>query len=186
MTRDGELVRVAAGKSLRSNELRYQAAEIEEADADEALAWLAGEYLRAFGPIRAKDFAWWAGAGAKRAKEALAAHATEELDDGYLILAKDRKAFEQAKPVKGTVDLLPKWDCLQMGYAPDGRDRFAHPDVIDRCYDFRGDGVPVILVDGEAAGIWPGGEIELFDDASKKVRAAVEKRLTDVTAFLET
>ena len=54
MTRDGELVRVAAGKWLRSNELRYQAAEIEEADADEALAWLAGEYLRAFGPIRAE------------------------------------------------------------------------------------------------------------------------------------
>ena len=52
MTRDGELVRVAAGKSLRSNELRYRAAEIDAADADEALAWLAGEYLRAFGPIR--------------------------------------------------------------------------------------------------------------------------------------
>ena len=33
MTRDGELVRVAAGKSLRSNELRYQAAEIDDADA---------------------------------------------------------------------------------------------------------------------------------------------------------
>ena len=30
--------------------------QIDDADADEALAWLAGEYLRAFGPIRAKDF----------------------------------------------------------------------------------------------------------------------------------
>jgi len=69
---------------------------------------------------------------------------------------------------------------------PVGRDRFAPPDVIDRCYDFRGDGVPVILVDGEAAGVWPGGEIELFDGATKKVKAAVEKRLADVKAFLET
>jgi hypothetical protein len=185
MTRDGELVRVAAGRSLRSNELRYQAAEIADADADEALAWLAGEYLRAFGPIRTKDFTWWAGVGAKRAKEALAAHETEELDDGYLILAKDRAAFEKAKPVTGSVDLLPKWDCLQMGYAPDGRDRFAHPDVIDRCYDFRGDGVPVILVDGEAAGIWPGGEIELFDGATKKVRAAIDARLAEIDEFLD-
>jgi hypothetical protein len=186
MTRDGELVRVAAGKSLRSNELRYQAAEIDDADADEALAWLAGEYLRAFGPIRQKDFAWWAGTTATRAKAALATHKTEELDDGYLILGKDVAAFEKAKPVKGAVDLLPKWDCLQMGYAPDGRDRFAHPDVIDRCYDFRGDGVPLILVDGEAAGVWPGGEIEFFDKATKKVQAAVEKRLGEVKAFLET
>ena len=184
MTRDGELVRVAAGQSLRSNELRYTSAEIADADADEALAWLAGEYLRAFGPIRPKDFTWWAGTTATRAKAALATHKTEELDDGYLILAKDRAAFEKAKPPKGAVDLLPKWDCLQMGYAPDGRDRFAHPDVRDRCYDFRGDGVPVILVDGEAAGIWPGGEAELFDSATKKVQAAIEKRLAEVEAFL--
>jgi winged helix DNA-binding protein len=185
MTRDAELVRVAAGKSLRSNELRYVAATIEDADADEALAWLAGEYLRAFGPIRAKDFTWWTGVGAKRAKEALAAHDTEELDDGHLILAKDAKDFEKAKPVKGAVDLLPKWDCLQMGYAPDGRDRFAHPDVIDRCYDFRGDGIPVILVDGEAAGTWAGGEIDLFDTATKKVRAQIDARLDEVKAFLD-
>jgi hypothetical protein len=183
LTRDGELVRVAAG-GLRSNELRYVAADIDGADADEALAWLAGEYLRAFGPARAKDFTWWSGAGAKRAKAALAEHDTEELDDGLLILAKDVKAFEKAKPPKGAVDLLPKWDCFQMGYPGDGRDRFAHPDVAGRCYDFRGDGRPVILVDGEAAGTWERMEPEFFDRATKKVRDAVGRRLEAVTAFL--
>jgi hypothetical protein len=185
MTRDGELVRVAAGNSLRSNELRYVAAQIDDADPDEALAWLAGEYLRAFGPIRAKDFTWWAGVGATRAKQALATHDTTELDDGYLVLTKDRNAFEKAKPVKDAVDLIPKWDCLQMGYAPDGRDRFADPDVIDRCYDFRGDGVPVVLLNGEAAGIWPGGEVELFDTGTKKVQKAIDDRLAEIRAFLE-
>ena len=186
MTRDGELARVAAGKSLRSNELKYVAAEIDEAEADEALAWLAGEYLRAFGPIRVKDFTWWAGVTATRAKAALAEHDTEELDDGYLIVSEDRAALEKAKPGKGAVDLLPKWDCLQMGYPSDGRDRFAHPDVRDRCYDFRGDGIPVILVEGEAAGTWAGGEIELFDSATKKLRDAITTRLDEVNAFLET
>jgi hypothetical protein len=184
MTRDGELVRVAAGKGLRSNELRYQAAEIAEADADEALAWLAGEYLRAFGPIRVKDFTWWAGVTATRAKAALAEHDTEEID-GYLIRARDRRALEAAKPSQG-VDLLPKWDPYQMGYAPDGRDRFAHPDVVKRCYDFRGDGRPVILVDGAAAGTWEKGEVDLFDSVPKTVRAAIDKRLAEVNAFLET
>jgi hypothetical protein len=183
MTRDGELVRVAAG-GLRSNELRYVAAALDDADADEALAWLAGEYLRAFGPARAKDFTWWSGAGAKRSKAALAEHDTEELDDGLLILAKDVARFEKATPVKGAVDLLPKWDCYQMGYPADGRARFAHPDVADRCYDFRGDGRPVILVDGEAAGTWERMEPEYFDRATKKVRDAVERRLDDVRAFL--
>jgi hypothetical protein len=183
MTRDGELVRVAAGRGLRSNELRYQAAEIPEADADEALAWLAGEYLRAFGPARVKDFMWWAGVTATRAKAALAEHETEELD-GYVILAKDRTAFDKAKAPKG-VDLIPKWDCFQMGYAPDGRDRFAHPDVVERCYDFRGDGRPVILVDGEAAGTWEKGEVDLFEKATKKLRAAIDEQLDEVSAFLE-
>jgi hypothetical protein len=185
MTRDAELVRVGA-KGLRSNELRYAAARLEPADPDEALAWLAGEYLRAFGPARQKDFAWWAGVPAGRAKAALAAHESEELDGGLLIRTEDRGAFEKAKkPPKGTVDLLPKWDVYTMGYAPDGRDRFAHPDVVARCYDFRGDGRPVILVDGEAAGTWEKLEVYLFDTATAKVRRAIDERLDAVNAFLD-
>jgi Winged helix DNA-binding domain len=184
MTRDGELLRVGA-KGLRSNELRYVVVQVDDADADEALAWLAGEYLRAFGPIRAKDFTWWAGVTAGRAKRALAARETEELDGGLIIRAEDRKAFEKAKPVKDAVDLLPKWDSYTMGYAPDGRDRFAHPDVVEQCYDFRGDGRPVLLVDGQAAGTWEKGEVELFDKATPKVRKAIDERLDAVNAFLD-
>lgn len=183
MTRDGELLRVGAG-GLRSNELRYVVHEVEPADADEALAWLAGEYLRAFGPIRAKDFQWWAGVTAGRARPALAAHDTEELDGGHLILASDLRAFERAEPPSG-VDLLPKWDVYTMGYAPDGRDRFADPDVVGRCYDFRGDGRPVVLVDGQAAGTWERGEVALFEKATAKLRTAIDERLEQVRAFLD-
>ena len=183
MTRDGELLRVGA-KSLRSNELRYVVVELEDADPDEALAWLAGEYLRAFGPVRPKDFQWWAGVGAGRAKQALAAHDTEELDGGLLIRSQDVKPFEKAKPAKNAVDLLPKWDSYTMGYAPDGRDRFAHPDVVKQCYDFRGDGRPVILVDGEAAGTWEKGEPDLFDKVPAKTQRLIDERLAAVKAFL--
>jgi Winged helix DNA-binding domain len=182
MTRDGELLRVGA-KGLRSNELRYVRNELDDADADEALAWLAGEYLRAFGPARAKDFTWWAGVTAGRAKQALAAHDTDELAQGLLILARDRKAFEKAAKPRG-VDLLPKWDSYTMGYAPDGRDRFVHPDVVKQCYDFRGDGRPVILVDGQAAGTWEQGEPDLFDTVPAKTRKAIDERLDAVKAFL--
>ena len=182
MARDAELVRIGA-RGLRSNELRYQAVELEPADADEALAWLAGEYLRAFGPVRQKDFAWWAGVTATRAKQALAANDTEELDGGLLLHSGDRKAFDRAKKPSG-VDLLPKWDSYTMGYAPDGRDRFADPAVVKQCYDFRGDGRPVILVDGQAAGVWEKGEVELFDKPTAKLRKAIDERLEAVNAFL--
>ena len=182
MTRDGELLRVGA-TGLRSNELAYVTNELEDADAEDALAWLAGEYLRAFGPIRPKDFTWWAGVTANKAKQALAEHDTEELDDGLLIRIEDRKAFEKARNPQG-VDLLPKWDSYTMGYAPDGRDRFAHPDVVKQCYDFRGDGRPVILVDGQAAGTWEKGEVDAFDKLSAKTRTAIDERLDAVRAFL--
>jgi Winged helix DNA-binding domain len=71
MSREGVLVRIGAD-GLRSNELRYLATDVANADPDEALGWLAGEYLRAFGPARPKDFQWWAGTSAKRATAALA------------------------------------------------------------------------------------------------------------------
>jgi Winged helix DNA-binding domain len=183
MTRDGELLRIGA-EGLHSNELGYVANELDDADADEALAWLAGEYLRAFGPIRVKDFVWWAGVTATRAKLALAAHETEELDDGLLIRPEDRSKFEKAKKPQG-VDLLPKWDSYTMGYATDGRDRFAHPDVVKECYDFRGDGRPVILIDGQAAGTWEKGEVDVFDKVPAKTRKAIDERLEAVRAFLD-
>jgi hypothetical protein len=184
MTRDAELVRVGA-PGLRSNELRYVTVTLDDADPDDALAWLAGEYLRAFGPARAKDFQWWAGTSAGRAKAALAAHATEELEGGLLVRAQDRSAFERARPPASTVDLLPKWDAYTMGYAPDGRDRFAHPDVVKQCYDFRGDGRPVILVDGQAAGTWERLEPDLFDTVPAKTRKLIDERIAGVKAFLE-
>jgi winged helix DNA-binding protein len=193
MSREGVLVRLGAD-GLRSNELRYLATAIAEADADEALVWLAGEYLRAFGPARAADFTWWAGTSAKRANQALAAVDTEELDRRLLIRAEDRAAFEKRRTApSGAVDLLPKWDAYTMGFAPDGRDRFAHSDIVGDLYEKSGDGRPVILVEGTAAGVWSvkagkGGaievELELFEKPAKKLQTALDERAEAVQAFL--
>jgi hypothetical protein len=191
LAREGVLVRVGA-EGLRSNALRYVAAEVEEADADEALAWLAGEYLRAFGPARPRDFAWWTGAPAGRARRALESVETEALDDGLLLPVGDRRGFEAARRPRGTVDLLPKWDCYTMGYAPDGRTRLADPDVLSRCYESGGDGRPLVLVDGAAAGAWslrPGRavevDLELFEEPGPRLRRALAARVDAVRALLD-
>ncbi len=190
LTREGALARVGA-ESLRSNELRYVAAEVADADRDEALAWLAGEYLRAFGPARREDFAWWAGVPAGRARAALATAATRDLDGGLLLAEEDRAAFARARRPRGAVDLLPKWDCYTMGYPMDGRARFAHPDVAARCYDHRGDGRPVVLVEGAAAGTWTLGpgesadvQVDLFEPAGPALRRALDERSGAVRALL--
>jgi hypothetical protein len=192
MGREGLLVRVGA-EGLRSNALRWARAEIPGADPDEALAWLAGEYLRAFGPARREDFAWWAGVQPKRAQAALATVDTVELDGGLLLRRADEAELDRApKLPRDAVDLLPKWDALTMGYPRDGRGRFAHEDVLDRCYDFRGDGNPLVLRGGEAVAAWTlrfAGkrmevELDWFERPGAKLAKAVAGKVEDVGALL--
>jgi hypothetical protein len=190
MTREGALIRIGAD-GLRSNELRYQVCEIDQADGDVALAWLAGEYLRAFGPARQKDFEWWAGVSAARSRSALAEHATDQLEDGLLLLSDHRQRFERVgRPRRGAVDLLPKWDCYMMGYPMSGRGRFADPDIVASLYDHRGDGLPVVLVEGIAAGTWSlrtggsGFELSLVDPPGPALRKALDAALERVAALL--
>ena len=190
LTREGVLLRLGA-HGLRSNELFYVAGSVADADADEALAWLAEQYLRAFGPARPDDFRWWAGVSAARADAALATVETEALDDGLLLRRVDAAAFERAAPVTGTVDLLPKWDCYTMGYPAGSRERFADPDIAEELYDPGGDSRPVVLIDGSAAGTWgvrPGGalefELDLYGDPGPSARAALEEQAAAIRGLL--
>ena len=63
----------------------------------------------------------------------------------------DFEDFEAIEaPEQGSVDLLPKWDCYTMGYAPDGRQRFVRPEARSHVYNEAGDGLGAVFVDGEA------------------------------------
>ena len=187
LTREGLLVRVGAA-GLRSNALRYAACTIGEADRDAALSWLAGEYLRTLGPARREDLAWWLGVPRGRADAALAEHAVVDVGDGLLLLDDDEDAFAEA-PVPAGVDLLGKWDPLTMGHAPDGRTRCG---LDENCHDFRGDGLPVALVDGVAAGTWSmtaegrrlAFSLEPFETPGARLRKAIEGRAEEVKALL--
>ncbi|HEU0299654.1 MAG TPA: crosslink repair DNA glycosylase YcaQ family protein, partial [Longimicrobium sp.] len=63
MAYEGLVLRL--GGSLRTDVLRYVGTEawlghpLEKPDPGESLRWLAMAYLRAFGPARVKDVAWW-------------------------------------------------------------------------------------------------------------------------------
>src|SRR5205823_669566 len=128
LARQGEIVRV--GTSLRTDQLKYVAAAawlgrpFEDVDANDARAWLGREYLRAFGPARVVDFAWWAGLPRRSAVAALGRVPTVERE-GLLLLEEDVDAFDRTERIEpDAVDVLPKWDSYSMGYAPDGRQRF--------------------------------------------------------------
>ncbi|MEW6638716.1 MAG: crosslink repair DNA glycosylase YcaQ family protein [Actinomycetota bacterium] len=136
---------------------------------------------------------WWTGVSRERASAALERVQTVALDDGYMLPAADLRDFETTGTVaRGSVDLLPKWDCYTMGYAPDGRHRLVHPDVQDHLYDFRGDGRGAVLVDGVAAGVWEPRfsgrrlviRLKLFERPAATLERVIAKRFREVAAFL--
>lgn len=199
LTYEGLLLRVGAA-GLRSNQVAYVATEtwlgepLPQAAAAGALAWLAGEYLRAFGPARSVDFKWWAGVTMDRARAALAAVDCVEVGGGYLLPNSDINAFEVARaPGRDTLDLLPKWDSYTMGYAPDGRRRFVHPDVQPRIYDPTGNGLGVVLVNGTAVGAWHMRmarkrlqvRLDLFERPGERLERDMSTRFEAIAALLD-
>lgn len=167
---------------------------LDAGDPAEALSWLAGEYLRAYGPARVEDFAWWAGVTKGAAAKALQPHDSVDLGGGLLLRAGDEAAFGRVRPLRGTADLLPKSDAYAMAYAPDGRQRFVHPNVQHLVYTpigvgLPGDGNPVVLVDGQAVATWTftlkgGPTVRPFDTLGPRIRRKVNEKLGAVARLL--
>jgi hypothetical protein len=188
------------GDSLSMAPHRYTATAarlpegLDAGDHERALGWLAGEYLRAYGPARVEDFAWWTGVTKKAARAAIDPQDTVEVAPGLLILRKDEATFGRVKRLQGALDLLPKWDAYTMAYAPDGRRRFVHPDVQSTVYTpigvgLAGDGNPVVLVDGEAVATWTfslkdGAGVQPFDTLGPTIRKRVDAKLDEVAGLL--
>jgi hypothetical protein len=202
LTAFGDLAAVG-GPSLSSNALRYVDrrrwfAAADGADDDDApdrataRAWLAGEYLRAFGPARVEDLAWWAGWTRPVAATAVLAHETVEAGDGALLLAADAAALDVARALPDTITLLPKWDAWTMGYPLDGRARFVDRDVHDRVFDGDGNGLATVLRAGRAIGAWAHRadratmqvDLDLFERAPARQREHIDAELASIAAFL--
>ena len=165
-----------------------------DADEEPAREWLAGEYLRAYGPARIDDFAWWSGLPKGAARKAIGFHDTTDVGGGLLLHSRDVGAYEKVKPLNKAIALLPRWDAYTMGYAPDGRERFVHPDVQADVYTpigtgLAGDGNPVVLVDGEVVALWTfsqkeGPTVHPFVDLGTRTGNRVDARLQEVAGLL--
>jgi hypothetical protein len=169
MAREGLILRVGWDDRVRSDSLRWVATEswlghaLDESDADAARAWLAAAYLRAFGPARVEDVAWWIGISRAAARAALVGAALAEVEDGLLLPTELVEAY-RSSPASAPdgVDVLPKWDPYTMAYAPDGRGRlvadahlpYAYSTAGNRIGATSGDGLPLILVAGRAVASW--------------------------------
>jgi hypothetical protein len=166
--------------------------DLPEADATEALVWLAGDYLKAFGPATAEDFAQWAGIDLDVAGEALRSHEPEDIGDGLLMWPSDMKAFEGTRPVANRVNLLPALDPYTLGYAPASRVRFADPEFLPFLYDKTGvNSTSVILIEGAVGGLWDFAlgnrkidiRIGLFEDPMPRALESIESEAGLVASY---
>jgi winged helix DNA-binding protein len=166
--------------------------DLADADPAEALVWLAGDYLKAYGPATVEDFAQWAGIEHGDASKALRAHEPEDLDDGLLMWPTDLKAFEGTRPVANRVNLLPALDPYTLGYAPASRTRFADPDLLPFLYDKAGENsTSVILIEGTVGGLWDFAlgnrrieiRVGLFSDPTPRALEAIESEAGLVASY---
>lgn len=129
--------------------------DVEPVDFATALERLVRMHLAAYGPATRRDVAWWLGSTPTPVDAAI-----ERLGDEIVRYAGDRDPLlDLAEPPRGGVDpgvrLLPEFDGLILGYAPPNRDRFAHPDHLDRMFDRRnGLMSPAVLRDGRLVATW--------------------------------
>jgi len=205
MAHEGLVLRIA--ESLRADRLRYVATAawlghpLEPAEPEPARAWLAAEYLRAFGPASVEDFAWWAGLTRSAARAAMAAVETVAIGDGLLLpaaLEREWQAAPSAAPE--ALALVPKWDAYTMGLGPRGRRRLIADDHLALAYSkggtggagaTSGDGLPLVLRGGRAIANWS----HTFSGAHMNVTvrpweratvdlAELQPRLDEIAAFL--
>jgi hypothetical protein len=191
----GELVRVRA-PSLFSNTFAFASTEawlghsLPSMPRDDALTFLAGDYLQAYGPITVEDFAWWTGIPQPRCEAAITAHEPVSLGNGYLLWAAHARAFEQSRPVANRVNLLPAWDAYPMGYLD--RSRFGPPDAVQAVFDRAGNSLPVVLIEGRIGGLWDFKmtraenltvNVTLFEDAGARLWETIESEAGAVASL---
>ncbi len=163
---------------------------------DDARAQLLRAYVRGYGPVSARDAAWWTGMDLKRVRrafDALEDELTEIVIAGHegtwLMHAADVEELERAaSPTSPTVALLPALDPLILSYTD--RSRFVFDAARPFVFDAARHVAPVVLVDGRVAGVWDvaGGEdpevrIHLFaahDDSVRDTVAAEAVRVATV------
>ncbi|HAS43650.1 MAG TPA: hypothetical protein DCS93_24430 [Microscillaceae bacterium] len=209
MAFEGDLLRVGSN-SLRANTISYVKTTawltnwsedyLQSVTQEEALDWLAKAYFKAFGPATVKDFQWWAGITATKAKQAITHLDLVNLEEQYYILAEDFTDFEKFNleiPENQLVTILPQWDAYLMGYAPEGRARVVEtqdlPQVYGKLGATGGNALGTILINGKTAGIWKhkfkGIQVQfeksMFDKTEGKIEKQIDTQLHEIGRLME-
>lgn len=150
------------------------------------------KYLRAYGPATLNDFVHWSGISMVEVKALRPLLDTELAEhDGMLILHEDAKILQFTPSHSGSVHLLPYFDVYLLAHRFKGH--FLKAQFYKRVYRNQGWISPVVLIDGEIAGVWAYKlsrkalemEIELFARLEPRVRKQIEVRAGELAELLQ-
>lgn len=131
--------------------------EQPEVDPEEASREVVRRYLRAYGPATREHFGRWGGLGAAEAGRRIDALGDElvqvDLAGTRMWMLRDDVGDAQEASPTGSVRLLPRFDPYIVG-APRDEPGIVPDEFKDRVYRASGWIWAVLLVDGEAAGVW--------------------------------
>jgi winged helix DNA-binding protein len=158
--------------------------QVEEVQAQ---AELLRKYLRAYSPATLKDFAHWSlisMAEVKALRPLVDAEVAEY--DGALVLREDVKALQSASFSQSSVHLLPYFDIYLLAHR--FKEHFLKPQFYKRVYRNQGWISPVVLINGEIAGVWSyelaGKTLEIETELFARVNSRTRKQIRDRAAEL--
>jgi hypothetical protein len=161
-------------------------------DAVQAQKELFRKYLRAYGPATLHDFAHWSlisMAEVRALRPLLDSEITEH--NGLLLLREDMKTLQSAAPEMNSVHLLPYFDVYLLAHRV--KEHFLQPQFYKRVYRNQGWISPVVLINGEIAGVWSYKqsrkaleiEIELFARLDSRTRAQIKDRAAELADLFQ-
>ena len=162
---------------------------------DRALATLICRYLRGYGPACPEDFASWSGLSLAISRKGWEialdqGSLTEVCVEGHTLWSSKAQPMSPGVPSfdRTVVNLLPAFDALILGYSD--RELLVPSRYQSEVYH-GGQTVPVILVDGQAAGVWryarQGKTLKItltpFEPFDQNMKSLIDAEVEDVGRF---
>jgi hypothetical protein len=162
---------------------------------DQALATLICRYLRGYGPACPEDFASWSGLSLAISRKGWEiamdqGSLTEVCVEGHTLWSSKAQPISPGVPTfdRTVVNLLPAFDALILGYSD--RELLVPGQYQSEVYH-GGQTVPVILVDGQAAGVWryarQGKTLKItlnpFEPFDQNMKSLIDAEVEDVGRF---
>lgn len=165
---------------------------LRQIDEQTAQKELFRKYLRAYGPATLNDFAHWSLISmpeVKALRPLLDAEIAEH--NGLLILRQDMKTLQGASSELDSVHLLPYFDVYLLAHRL--KEHFLKAQFYKRVYRNQGWISPVVLINGEIAGVWSYKlsrkavevEIDLFAHIALRTRLQIKDRARELADLFQ-